>query len=148
MIVAGAVAASLILGTGLGAVVGTVTPARADDSSDNLLTGLVALGALGVIVNNLDKNDHHNRPPRYRDDRRPPPPGFWSNERGQGGWRDDRWRNSGWRNDGWHPNDGRYLGPNRGLNGERYDRRDDSHGGPGNDRDRYLRQRENPRDQR
>lgn len=108
--VAGAVALSVMMGA--------PAPARADSTSDNVLKGLIALGAVGVLINSLDKNDHRDRRPQY--DNRRPPPAAWRNNRHDNGWhkghskfqRDRDYRRNAWYNDRYdNRRDRRWSGP-------------------------------------
>lgn len=74
--VAGAVAFSVMLGA--------PAPARADSTSDNVLKGLIALGAVGVLLNSIDKDNHRDRRPQY--DNRRLPPAAWRDGRHDNGW--------------------------------------------------------------
>lgn len=97
-VIAGAVALSV--------VAGAAAPARADSTSDNVLKGLIALGAVGVIVNSLDKDNDRDRRPRYSH-RGPPPPAYWQQDRRGNGWdrgpsrfdRERQFRRDAWRHD-------------------------------------------------
>lgn len=114
--IAGAVALSVMMGA--------PAPARADSTSDNVLKGLIALGAVGVLVNSLDKKDDRARRSYYdnRYDNRRPPPAAWRDHpdnRHDNGWhkghskfdRDRDHRRNAWYNDRNNRHDRRWPGP-------------------------------------
>jgi hypothetical protein len=59
----------------LGAFAGTAAPAKAD--GDDLVKGVIALGALGIVANSLSDHDHSPRRAQPLPPPPPPPPGHF-----------------------------------------------------------------------